>query len=143
PRKKYRLLVYLLKRRAKMRDKQGLVFVRTKQRANRLRDNLVRDGFKAEAIHSDKSPSFRTQAIEKFRNKEIQVMVATDVLARGIDIEDLPFVVNFDIPAQPEDYVHRVGRTGRAGKEGTSVSFVSVMPQIINVGHRNVEINEV
>ncbi|WP_076540693.1 DEAD/DEAH box helicase [Shewanella sp. UCD-KL21] len=104
---------------------QVLVFSRTKHGANRLAKNLEADGIKAVAIHGNKSQSARTKALADFKAGTAQVMVATDIAARGIDIDQLPFVVNFDLPNVPEDYVHRIGRTGRAGASGQAVSLVS------------------
>jgi len=102
-----------------------LVFSRTKHGANRLTKHLIADGIKSLAIHGNKSQGARVKALTQFKNNEIQVLVATDIAARGIDIDQLPHVVNFDLPNVPEDYVHRIGRTGRAGKSGEAVSLVS------------------
>ena len=96
---------------------QVLVFTRTKLAASRLASWLDRHGVAATAIHSDRAQSDRTKALEAFKAGEIRVLVATDVAARGLDIEDLPHVVNFELPWNPEDYVHRIGRTGRAGRD--------------------------
>jgi ATP-dependent RNA helicase RhlE len=104
---------------------QVLVFTRTKHGANRLAQQLDRDGIAAEAIHGNKSQSHRTRTLADFKRGELRVLVATDIAARGLDIEELPHVVNFDLPHVPEDYVHRIGRTGRAGAEGEAVSLVS------------------
>ncbi len=104
--------------------KQVLVFTRTKHRANSLTKQLRKDGIKATAIHSDKSQNVRTRALADFKKGDIRTLVATDVAARGLDIETLPHVVNFDLPNVPEDYVHRIGRTGRAGQEGVAISLV-------------------
>jgi ATP-dependent RNA helicase RhlE len=106
---------------------QALVFTRTKHRANRLADFLVRQGVKAERIHGNRSQNQRTQALAGFKSGRYPVLVATDIAARGIDVEALSHVVNFDVPAAPEDYVHRVGRTGRA--EMTGEAFTLVAPQ--------------
>ncbi|SAL28412.1 ATP-dependent RNA helicase 1 [Caballeronia turbans] len=105
---------------------QVLVFTRTKHGANRLAEQLTRDGISALAIHGNKSQSARTRALAEFKDQTLQVLVATDIAARGIDIDQLPHVVNFDLPNVPEDYVHRIGRTGRAGAEGEAVSLVCV-----------------
>lgn len=102
-----------------------LVFTRTKHGANKLTDKLVAQGLNASALHGNKSQSFRTRTLEAFKSGEIRILVATDVAARGLDISDLPYVINYDIPGIPEDYVHRIGRTGRAGVSGIAVSFVS------------------
>ena len=105
--------------------RQVLVFTRTKHGADRLARQLGADGVEAAAIHGNKSQGARTRALQLFKSGQVQVLVATDIAARGIDIHELPHVVNFDLPYVPEDYVHRVGRTGRAGKEGRAVSLVS------------------
>ena len=102
---------------------RALVFTKTKRAANALAGQLVRSGIKATAIHSNKSQSARQRALEAFRRKQVQVLVATDVAARGIDIEGITHVVNFDLPIEPEGYIHRIGRTGRAGAEGVALSF--------------------
>ena len=100
-----------------------LVFVRTKHGADNVVKSLKKHGVNAEAIHGDKSQTARQRALENFKNKEVSVLVATDIAARGIDIESLPYVINFDLPNIPETYVHRIGRTGRAGNNGISISF--------------------
>ncbi len=105
---------------------QVLVFTRTKHGANRLAEKLEKDGIPSAAIHGNKSQSARTKALAGFKSGELQVLVATDIAARGIDISELPHVVNFELPNVPEDYVHRIGRTGRAGAEGEAVSLVCV-----------------
>ncbi|WBS04721.1 DEAD/DEAH box helicase [Pseudoduganella sp. SL102] len=105
---------------------QVLVFTRTKHGANKLVDQLGADGIKAMAIHGNKSQSARTRALAEFKDNTLQVLVATDIAARGIDIDQLPHVVNYDLPNVPEDYVHRIGRTGRAGAKGEAVSLVCV-----------------
>jgi ATP-dependent RNA helicase RhlE len=104
---------------------QVLVFCRTKHGANRLAEQLEHDGIETAAIHGNKSQPQRTKALQRFKDCELQVLVATDIAARGIDIESLPHVVNYDLPHVPEDYVHRIGRTGRAGESGQAVSLVS------------------
>jgi len=106
--------------------RQVLVFTRTKIGASRLASWLDRRGIAATAIHSDRAQSDRTKALEAFKAGEIRVLVATDVAARGLDIDALPHVVNFELPWNPEDYVHRIGRTGRAGATGDAVSLVTV-----------------
>jgi len=106
--------------------RQVLVFSRTKIGASRLASYLDRRGLDAVAIHSDRTQPERTRALEGFKNGSVRVLVATDVAARGLDIEDLPHVVNFELPWQPHDYVHRIGRTGRAGATGDAVSLVSI-----------------
>jgi ATP-dependent RNA helicase RhlE len=103
---------------------QVLVFMRTKHGANRLADFLNGAGITAMAIHGNKSQGARTKALAEFKRGDLQVLVATDIAARGIDIDELPHVVNFELPNVPEDYVHRIGRTGRAGANGEAVSLV-------------------
>jgi len=109
---------------------QTLVFVSTKFNCSRLAHHLQREGIAADAIHGDKNQQQRTEALEKFKSGEVRVLVATDVAARGLDIDDLPYVMNFELPSTPEDYIHRIGRTGRAGKPGTAVSLVAPEEQI-------------
>ena len=104
---------------------QVLVFSRTKHGCEKIADYLNAAGIKTGTIHGDKSQGARTKALREFKGKLVQVLVATDVAARGIDISNLPFVVNFDMPTYPNDYIHRIGRTGRAGQEGTAISFMS------------------
>lgn len=103
---------------------QVLVFMRTKHGASRLAQQLVRDGISATAIHGNKSQPQRTLALEEFKQGKCRVLVATDVAARGLDIEELPHVINYELPYVAEDYVHRIGRTGRAGSQGTAISLV-------------------
>jgi ATP-dependent RNA helicase RhlE len=104
---------------------QILVFTRTRHGANKLTEKLAASGISAAAMHGNKSQSFRTRALQAFKNGETRILVATDVAARGLDISNLPYVVNYDMPGSPEDYVHRIGRTGRAGISGIAVSLVS------------------
>ena len=125
--------VYLVEKKAK-RDllravleerslPQTLVFTRTKHGADRVARDLSRAGIPAKSIHGDKSQSARQNALKQFKDYKIPVLVATDIAARGIDISELPLVINYDLPNVPETYVHRIGRTGRAGQEGTALSF--------------------
>jgi ATP-dependent RNA helicase RhlE len=100
-----------------------LVFSRTKHGADNVVKALRKNNIAAEAIHGDKSQNARQRVLDAFKNKEVGVLVATDIAARGIDIDQLPFVINFDLPNIPETYVHRIGRTGRAGNEGIAISF--------------------
>jgi ATP-dependent RNA helicase RhlE len=104
---------------------QALVFARTKIGANKLTRHLESEGIKADAIHGNKSQSARTKALAEFKNGNTRVLVATDIAARGLDIDQLPQVVNFDLPNVAEDYIHRIGRTGRAGATGQAISLVS------------------
>jgi len=106
--------------------RQVLVFTRTKHGANRLAEQLGKDGLTAAAIHGNKSQGARTKALAAFKSGSVRVLVATDIAARGIDINQLPHVVNFELPNVAEDYVHRIGRTGRAGSEGEAVSLVCI-----------------
>ena len=104
---------------------QVLVFSRTKHGANKLAQQLSKEGIDADAFHGNKSQAQRTRALKDFKDSKTQVLVATDIAARGIDINLLPQVVNFDLPYVPEDYIHRIGRTARAGQEGKAISLVS------------------
>jgi ATP-dependent RNA helicase RhlE len=104
---------------------QVLVFTRTKHGANKLAQQLERDGITSAAIHGNKSQGARTRALADFKSGQVRVLVATDIAARGLDIEQLPHVVNYELPNVPEDYVHRIGRTGRAGASGEAISLVS------------------
>jgi ATP-dependent RNA helicase RhlE len=116
------LLIHLITRE---RWSRVLVFARTKHGANKLTEKLAAKRINAAALHGNKSQSFRTRTLKAFKNGEIRILVATDVAARGLDISNLPYVVNYDMPSIPEDYVHRIGRTGRAGVSGIAVSLVS------------------
>ena len=119
--RKRELLASLVK---KNNWEQVLVFCKTKHGSNRLASQLIKDGINADAIHGNKSQNARVRALEDFKEGKVKVLVATDIAARGLDIEDLPHVVNFDLPHVPEDYVHRIGRTGRAGATGEALSLV-------------------
>ncbi|OWY35808.1 DEAD/DEAH box helicase [Herbaspirillum aquaticum] len=121
--KKHPMLAHLIKTH---QWKQVLVFTRTKHGANKLVEQLARDGITAMAIHGNKSQSARTKALAEFKDGKLTALIATDIAARGIDIDQLPHVVNYDLPNVPEDYVHRIGRTGRAGATGEAVSLVCV-----------------
>jgi len=116
------LLLHLLSEDSR---KQALVFSRTKHGADKLCAHLEKFGLKAAAIHGNKSQGARTRALADFKAGKVRVLVATDIAARGLDIDQLPHVVNFELPEVPEYYVHRIGRTGRAGREGVAVSLVS------------------
>ncbi|HSC79797.1 MAG TPA: DEAD/DEAH box helicase [Chitinolyticbacter sp.] len=121
--KKRQLLAHLIKQHNWF---QVLVFTRTKHGANRLAEQLAKDEIPALAIHGNKSQGARTRALSEFKTGTLQVLVATDIAARGIDIDELPHVVNYELPNVSEDYVHRIGRTGRAGAEGEAISLVCV-----------------
>ena len=121
--RKRELLTHLVRTRE---IDQALVFTRTKHGANKLVEQLNRDGIAASAIHGNKSQPQRVRALADFRAGRILLLVATEVAARGLDIEELPHVVNFELPMVPADYIHRIGRTGRAGLSGIAVSLVCV-----------------
>ena len=123
PHKKTDLLVDLLKKDGRIFN--AIVFTRTKSRAERLAGALARHRVDAERIHGDRSQAQRSRALEAFKSGRHRVLVATDVAARGLDIDDLGHVINYDVPAEPTDYVHRIGRTGRAKKSGDAITFVS------------------
>ncbi|WP_392559532.1 DEAD/DEAH box helicase [Orbus mooreae] len=127
--RKRELISYLI---GKNQWQQVLIFTRTKYGANHLAEQLTKDGIKASAIHGNKSQGARTKALADFKNGQIRVLVATDIAARGLDIELLPYVVNYDLPHVAEDYVHRIGRTGRAQNKGQAVSLVCIddLPQL-------------
>ena len=136
---------------------QVLVFVRTKHGADRLEKQLITDGIRSAALHGDKSQGARTKALDYFKNGKVSVLVATDIAARGLDIDTLPHVVNYDLPQVAEDYIHRIGRTGRAGAKGHAISLVSEeeahllgeiekllkrhLPQIDDTGYPAVSLN--
>ena len=120
--RKTELFLHLLK---KKRWKQVLVFVKTRKGTDVLVEALMAAGIRADAIHGDKPQPARLRALERFKAAEVQVLAATDVAARGLDIDDLPHVVNFDLPTVAEDYIHRIGRTGRAGAQGEALSLVA------------------
>jgi superfamily II DNA/RNA helicase len=119
---KRRVLMQLIRQRG---IKQAFVFVNSKLGCARLARSLERDGLKTTALHGDKSQDERLKALAAFKAGEVDLLVATDVAARGLDIKDVPAVFNFDLPFNPEDYIHRIGRTGRAGASGLAVTFVS------------------
>ena len=124
-----------------------LVFCKTKHGSNRLATQLQRDGINADAIHGNKSQNARVRALEDFKEGKVKVLVATDIAARGIDIEELPHVVNFDLPHVPEDYVHRIGRTGRAGSTGEALSLIGaedrpLLGPIERLINRKIEVRE-
>lgn len=121
--RKHELLSYLIGTES---WQQVLVFTRTKHGANRLAKQLISKDITADAIHGNKSQGARTKALADFKQGKVRVLVATDIAARGLDIDQLPYVVNFDLPNVPEDYVHRIGRTGRAGHTGKAISLVCI-----------------
>jgi ATP-dependent RNA helicase RhlE len=127
---------------------QVLVFTRTKHGANRLAKQLTSDGVSSTAIHGNKSQAARTKALADFKGGRVRVLVATDIAARGLDIDKLPHVVNYDLPHVPEDYVHRIGRTGRAGESGRAVSLVCAderaqLRSIERLLNKNIEVEEI
>ncbi len=152
---KRELLSYLI---GSQRWRQVLVFVRTKHGADRLCQQLLRDGVRCAALHGDKSQGARLRALQMFKDGEVTALVATDVAARGLDIDLLPFVVNYDLPQVAEDYVHRIGRTGRAGAEGQAISLVDAeeayllaaiekllgktIPRVKDTGYERVDLSE-
>jgi ATP-dependent RNA helicase RhlE len=119
--KKADLLVWLLGQVPK--DSSVLIFTRTKHGADKLSDKLRKANIRSKAIHGDKSQGARQDALHDFKTGKCRVLVATDIAARGLDIDDITYVVNFELPGEPETYVHRIGRTGRAGRDGTAVSL--------------------
>ncbi|ABB43306.1 DEAD/DEAH box helicase-like protein [Sulfurimonas denitrificans DSM 1251] len=121
--RKRELLVHLIK---EGKWQQVLVFTRTKHGANKLSAQLEKDGISSSAIHGNKSQNARMKALQEFKDGDIRVLVATDIAARGIDIDQLPHVINYELPNVPEDYVHRIGRTGRAGSSGDAISLVCI-----------------
>jgi ATP-dependent RNA helicase RhlE len=116
------LLVHLLK---KTKTDSVLIFTRTKHRAKRLAQQLHRDGYKVTSLHGNRSQSQRTSAITGFKGGDFEIMVATDIAARGLDIEHISHVINFDMPDTEDAYIHRIGRTGRAAREGEAFTFVT------------------
>jgi ATP-dependent RNA helicase RhlE len=117
------LLIHLLKDKAIV---SALVFTRTKSTADRVTKELIRSGIQAAAIHGNKSQNARQNALNNFKSRQLRVLVATDIAARGIDVDSLSHVINYELPNVPETYVHRIGRTGRAGLSGTSLSFCDI-----------------
>jgi len=117
---KIALLIHLLKNKSIV---SALVFTRTKLRADKVFEALKKEGINVQAIHGDKPQNVREDALNSFKNRKLRVLVATDIAARGIDVEELSYVINFDLPNVPETYIHRIGRTGRAGKGGVAISF--------------------
>lgn len=117
---KTNLLLYHLKM---LNVKSAFIFVDTKQKASQIADLLTSEGFKAEAIHSDRSQRERQETLDRFKNHAINLLVATDVVARGIDVENVSHVFNFELPQECDNYIHRIGRTGRAGNEGVAITY--------------------
>jgi len=116
------LLRYLIQ---EMDMKQVLVFASSRQKADKIAGKLYRNGINALSIHGKKSQGQRTDALDRFKAGKLQVLVATDLISRGIDIQELPFVINYELPRSPKDFIHRVGRTGRAASEGLAITFVT------------------
>jgi ATP-dependent RNA helicase RhlE len=137
---KLTLLLHLIE---KQKQDRILVFARTRTWANRLTDKLAAHGISVAALHGSKSQSLRKRTLEEFKDGKIHILVATDVAARGLDISNLPYVVNYDIPNSPEDYVHRIGRTGRAGVSGIAVSLVSPEEQNLLLAIENLLRNKI
>jgi superfamily II DNA/RNA helicase len=125
-----------------MKDQQALIFCRTRQRVERLVEQLAESSIVAQGLHGEQPVGKRRAIVDAFVKKEFQILISTDLLARGIDIPNLPFVVNYDLPHNPEDYVHRVGRTGRAGAPGNAISLISREPTTINLRGKLVELDE-
>ena len=125
--RKRELIVHLLN----TDRRQTLIFCKTKHGSDRLCRHLSSGGFRAEAIHGNKSQSARTRSLQDFKSGRTRILVATDIAARGLDIQQLPMVINFDLPSVPQDYIHRIGRTGRAGIEGEAISLVSYEDQAL------------
>jgi ATP-dependent RNA helicase RhlE len=121
--RKAELLAYLIGSR---NFPQVLVFTRTKQSADALAQEIVKDGLKCGVIHGDRTKANRLKTLQQFKEGKFRVLIATDIASRGLDIEELPYVINFELPSIPEDYVHRVGRTGRAGREGEAISLIDI-----------------
>jgi ATP-dependent RNA helicase RhlE len=119
-RSKRALLSHLLRNEA---FKRVIVFTRTKHVANRVSEHLEKQGFASDAIHGNKSQNARQRALDGFKSGQVRVLVATDIAARGVDVDDVTHVINFELPNEPESYVHRIGRTARAGSEGVAISF--------------------
>jgi ATP-dependent RNA helicase RhlE len=124
--KKRKLLIHLIK---EGEGKQALVFTRTKHGAGLLAEQLSKEGIRATCIHGNKNQAARTRALSEFKKGSVRVLVATDLASRGLDIVQLPFVINYDMPHFPMDYIHRIGRTGRAGENGIALSLVSAEEQ--------------
>lgn len=124
--KKGPLLRYLIKTNDM---KQVLIFTSSVYKADNVADKLRKNGIKASAIHSKKSQGARNEALGKFKSGELRVLIATDLISRGIDIQFLPYVINYELPRSPKDYIHRIGRTGRAESSGEAISFVSPQEQ--------------
>jgi ATP-dependent RNA helicase RhlE len=121
--RKAALLAYIIGSR---NFRQVLVFTRTKASADELVEELKKDGLKCGIIHGDKTQANRSKTLAQFKEQKIKVLVATDIASRGLDIEHLPYVINYELPSIPEDYVHRVGRTGRAGRDGEAISLIDI-----------------
>jgi ATP-dependent RNA helicase RhlE len=141
-RRKHSLLAYLLRRKGSLKDKKVLVFARTGQRVINLAESLMKDGIKAHYIHRRLSLSARRTAVDGFRDNNFQVLISTDLMARGMDIADIYCVVNYDVPFIPEEYLHRIGRVGRAGRSGLAITFVSKTLETVEFANRVVQLDE-
>eukprot|EP01125_Pyxidicula_operculata_P002285 TRINITY_DN12184_c0_g1_i1.p1 TRINITY_DN12184_c0_g1~~TRINITY_DN12184_c0_g1_i1.p1 ORF type:complete len:738 (-),score=182.79 TRINITY_DN12184_c0_g1_i1:23-2236(-) len=141
-RRKRALLFYLLRRRGSLKEKKVLVFCRTSVRVRNLAQSLIEEGFSANCIYRSQDTDVRMRNIEDFRKNQLQILVSTDLMSRGIDIPDIDCVINFDVPHITEEYIHRIGRTGRIGKDGQAITFVSKSPIVVSVSNRVVGIDE-
>eukprot|EP01124_Arcella_intermedia_P021074 TRINITY_DN2886_c0_g1_i1.p1 TRINITY_DN2886_c0_g1~~TRINITY_DN2886_c0_g1_i1.p1 ORF type:complete len:713 (-),score=196.30 TRINITY_DN2886_c0_g1_i1:77-2215(-) len=140
--RKRALLLYLLRRKGSLKNKKVLVFCRTRQRVVNLAEVLKTEGFLAEPLFKSQSLETRQKNIQMFKDNQLKILVSTDVMSRGMDIQDLEVVVNFDVPYLPEEYIHRIGRTGRAGRPGEAITLISKKPFFVTVGKDISEINE-
>lgn len=140
-RRKKGLLVHLLKK-GPVKGKQALIFCRTRQRVERLVEQLAESKIVAQGLHGELPVTKRRAIVDSFLKKEFDVLISTDLLARGIDLPGLPCVINYDLPHNPEDYVHRVGRTGRAGAPGMAISIVSQDATTLQLRGKLVELDE-
>jgi len=141
-RRKRALLTYLLRRKGSLKGKKVLVFCRTRLRVVNLTEHLKSQGFQLESIFKSQSLATRQKNIDLFRDNHIKLLISTELMARGIDIPDLEVVINFDVPHEPEEYIHRIGRTGRVGRDGLAITFVAKKSFLVKIGRQITEINE-